>query len=128
LLTIKKSVNGEQPRLIARNFHNVIGRRQQKYIGQHRDAAGAFDQGYLETQEYAYNIRGWLKSINWVWHAGPNPYAAFAEDVSYDWGFDNNQFNGNIAGVKWSNKGQKIRSYGYGYDQTNRLMLQTLNK
>lgn len=77
----------------------------------------------LTSQNYKYNIRGWLSSINksFVDTAG-NTSAYFGESLSYDWGFTNNQYNGAIAGGKWKSGSDGIaRAYGFTYDNANRL-------
>jgi RHS repeat-associated protein len=76
----------------------------------------------VETLTFSYNIRGWLKGINrnYANNGGSN---WFGEDISYDYGFNNNQVNSNIAGVVWMSKGDPVsRAYGYNYDNTNRLL------
>ena len=43
--------------------------------------------------------------------------------LSYDFGFVNDQKNGNIAGTVWKSKGDgKQRAYGFDYDAANRLL------
>jgi RHS repeat-associated protein len=50
-------------------------------------------------------------------------------ELSYDWGFDANLFNGNIAGTKWRSRGDgKGRAYGLGYDAAGRLMYGDFNQ
>ncbi|MFX4918155.1 hypothetical protein ABTB83_19560, partial [Acinetobacter baumannii] len=50
-------------------------------------------------------------------------------DLSYDWGYDHNQFNGNIAGQRWMSAGDMSeRSFGYGYDNANRLLYADFNQ
>jgi len=76
-----------------------------------------------------YNIRGWLKGINTDYANGANETIPgtgghwFGMELNYDWGFDNKQYNGNIAGIKWRSKGDGVqRAYGFGYDKVNRLL------
>jgi hypothetical protein len=46
----------------------------------------------------------------------------FGENIHYNFGFTNNQLNGNIAGIKWKQAGDSVtRAYGYTYDNANRL-------
>ena len=81
-------------------------------------------QGIEGVLDYTYNVRGWLKSINKDFANGiTNTGKSFGMELSYDWGFATNQYNGNIAGTKWRSKGDKVqRSYGFGYDKVNRLL------
>lgn len=45
-------------------------------------------------------------------------------DLSYDWGYNVNSFNGNISGVRWSTASAGAEcSLGFGYDNSNRLLL-----
>lgn len=84
----------------------------------------------LEKLVYEYNIRGWLKSINkaYVTTAGSTTNW-FGQELSYDYGFAGNQYNGNIGGVKWKSKGNGIaRSMGFGYDKVNRLTFSDFNQ
>ena len=42
--------------------------------------------------------------------------------MNYDFGFNETQYNGNIAGVRWRTKSAAAtRHYGFGYDKSNRL-------
>ena len=50
-------------------------------------------------------------------------------DLSYDWGYGTNQFNGNISGQRWQSAGDGAqRSFGYGYDNPNRLLYADFNQ
>ncbi|MFL9485699.1 DUF6443 domain-containing protein [Chitinophagaceae bacterium LWZ2-11] len=134
LLTVTKTI-GDDPttkRTIVQNEYDVMGQLLHKKIGQ-KTASGSAPSTTesLESQTYTYNIRGWLKGINWN-YSGTNPtspdvnYANnkwFGMDLSYDWGFTSNQYNGNIAGMKWAAGGDGAqRAYGFGYDNANRLL------
>jgi len=103
-------------RNIAANTFDELGRIQRKRL----DVAGATQ---LDTITYSYNIRGWLQGIN---KAYVNSTSAsgnwFGEEISYDNGFSVNQYNGNIAGIKWKSASDNIpRAYGYSYDMISRL-------
>lgn len=85
----------------------------------------------IETLDYNYNIRGWLKGINAA-YSHPELLTTgsvdrwFGMELSYDWGSTNeflNQHNGNIFLINWKSKGDGVRrSYGYSYDKANRLL------
>jgi RHS repeat-associated protein len=112
-------------RIIARNAYDELGLLKNKRTGQ----KSGTDTTAIENDDYNYNIRGWLKGTNWY---NRTSYASqinttnnkwFAFDLSYDWGMGTNQFNGNIAGIRWKSAGDpKERSFGYTYDKTNRLL------
>lgn len=79
-----------------------------------------------------YNIRGWLTGINkqaqqnlenGAIGSGSFYDAIFSEVLHYDYGYTKQNYNGNISGIRWTNASDKqARSYGYDYDNANRLM------
>jgi hypothetical protein len=134
LLEIDKTVNDdpETKRQVVRNSYDELGNLLTKSLGNKTEGSGNTVVQVLpdpmETLRYAQNIRGWLKGINWNYEEdirGTKPEQSwFAMDLSYDWGYSNNQFAGNIAGSRWFTKGSGAeRSYGYRYDGANRLLL-----
>jgi len=117
LKTIKKQTNDiGTPKTIAENTYDELGQLKSKRLG-------VVNTSQLETLNYEYNLRGWLKSINkgFVTTAGSSTNW-FGQELSYDYGFVTNQYNGNISGNKWKSKSNGIqRAYGYNYDNANRL-------
>lgn len=112
LLTIKKQVNSGTEVTIATNTYNETGQLYTK----------ALHTSPLETLTYEYSIRGWLKAINkaYVYSGGSN---YFGMNISYDYGFTQNQVNGNIGGISWRDGYNYTQyNYGYSYDPANRLM------
>ena len=93
---------------------------------------GTYNSLPLDTQDYTYNIRGWLKGINkdFANKNGANANGRwFGMELNYDWGFKNNQLNENIAGIKWRTGGDKEqRAYGFGYDKLNRFLYCDFNQ
>ena len=78
----------------------------------------------LQTVDYSYNIRGWLKKINDVESLGND---LFAFGINYNEGGEgslwaNKLYNGNIGFTKWitANDNTK-RASNYGYDAMNRI-------
>ena len=126
VLNIKKSVNGSLDKLIAQNSYDELGKLKKKELGQTANSS------FLETLDYAYNIRGWLSSVNKDFATnsglnGNNRY--FGIELSYNNGFVQNQLNGNIGGIKWRSKGDgEQRAYGFDYDNTNRLLKADFNQ
>jgi RHS repeat-associated protein len=104
-------------RTIALNSYDEIGQLKTKRLG----VTGSASQ--IETLNYEYNIRGWLKAINKDFVRTANTQANwFGQELSYDYGFTANQVNGNIGGIKWKSRSDgKGRAYGYAYDNANRL-------
>ncbi|SFW87391.1 DUF6443 domain-containing protein [Chitinophaga sancti] len=80
--------------------------------------------GQIETLNYSYNLKGWLKSINKNYLNTANSSSNwFGLELSYDNGFDSVKYDGNISGTKWKSGDDNIsRAYGYGYDPVNRLI------
>lgn len=112
LLTVQEKLNNTgSHKIIATNTYNGLGELESKTLG-----------NSLETLNYDYNIRGWLEGINEDYVASGTGGHYFGMDLSYDYGFTNNQLNGNIAGVKWRSASHSDqRAYGFDYDKVNRL-------
>ncbi|MDR3715631.1 MAG: hypothetical protein P4L51_22705, partial [Puia sp.] len=124
LLQVYKTINDQDStkRLLSQNTYDALGQLKQKQLGQL-----ITDGSFLETQDYSYNIRGWLKGINRDYANNDNSHNAnnrwFGLELNYDWGFGTNQLNGNIAGAKWRGKGDgEQRAYGFGYDAAGRIL------
>jgi len=112
LKSLIKNIDGLGDKTISQETYNESGQALQKIYG-----------ASLETQNYTYNIRGWLTSINkgFITTAGSTANY-FGEALSYDYGFTNSQLNGSIAGATWKARGDGIaRAYGFTYDNANRL-------
>lgn len=117
MVEVKKQINddGNNWRTIVRQEYNELGQIIVKKLG------GGTDP--IETLDYTYNVRGWLRGINKDYANSTATNRWFGYELNYDWGFDSTQFNGNIAGIKWRSKGDHIqRTYGFTYDKPNRLM------
>lgn len=84
----------------------------------------------LESLNYEYNIRGWLRSINKAFLGTSGSTANwYGQELNYDYGYSVNQFTKNIAGTKWKSRGDNVpRSYGFAYDGTGRLTLADFNQ
>ncbi|WP_211573860.1 DUF6443 domain-containing protein [Maribacter aquivivus] len=112
--------SGSDVELIVYNSYDELGKLQAKKVG------GILGSDYnttpgLQTIDYTYNIRNWLKTIN---------------DDSYD---DNDLFNfslkyndptnatalfnGNISQTNWNtlNDDTSLKTYSYSYDALNRI-------
>jgi RHS repeat-associated protein len=130
LLQVYKTINDADStnRLIAQQAYDQMGQLKQKQLGQ---LPG--EETFLETQDYSYNIRGWLQGINKDYANNDNSHGGntrwFGMELNYDWGFTHNQLNGNIAGTKWRSRGDgQQRAYGFGYDNVNRLLFADFNQ
>ena len=116
--------NAELERLVSDNDYDELGQLKSKKLGM----KGTDPQ--LETLNYEYNIRGWLKGINKDFVNTPASSGNwFGQELSYDYGFETSQLNGNISGIKWKSKGNGIaRAYGFKYDNANRLTAAEFNQ
>jgi RHS repeat-associated protein len=141
LKLVKKTLNDDnaKARLLVYNEYDALGKLKLRKLGQKTDNLGlpisisdasVDNTNWLEMDNYAYNIQGRLKGLNWDYATGPTSSQVdhqnnkwFGLDLSYDWGFSQVQLNGNIAGQRWVSAGDnKERAYGYSYDVTGRLL------
>ncbi|MCO6164495.1 RHS repeat-associated core domain-containing protein, partial [Flavobacterium sp. NRK F7] len=116
-----QQINGGSTQLIAKNTYDELGQLTSKNVG------GTGTTG-LQTVDYKYNIRGWLKEINDVTTVG-NGSDLFAFRINYNdyqsLGTHDFQsealYNGNISGTYWKSKFGSLKKYNYSYDDLNRL-------
>lgn len=109
----QKLGNASVFRNIAEYSYDDIGRLKQKLLG-----------GMRHPVKYEYNIRNWITGINKEYCDDKSTNLFFGMKIYYDYGFQQNYFNGSIAGIKWRNAGTSsdLRSYGYTYDNQSRLL------
>jgi len=113
LLKQTQTINSGTTEVIAENTYDELGQLTSKGVG------GKTTQSRLQTVDYTYNIRGWLKQIN-----DPNTLGTdlFGFKLGYNEG-DNPLFNGNIALTQWktANTDNSLKTYNYTYDALNRI-------
>ena len=126
LLTIYKNIDdAAADQLIVTNSYNELGQLLNKAEG-----------NSIETLAYAYNIRGWMTSINknYLTGAGSN---YFGMELGYDkttaavtsTSYTASQYNGNITGTIWKSKGDGVnRKYDFAYDKLNQLTAANFNQ
>ncbi|MEM6602359.1 MAG: hypothetical protein AAF649_13350, partial [Verrucomicrobiota bacterium] len=120
LLSCDHTLNeGDKIRLYTREY-NELGELVKKNLHEKRDGA------YAQTIDYAYNIRGWLTSINDANLSDENDL--FGMDLHYThnpMNETNTHFNGNISAMQWSAHGGRGtgegHAYDFSYDGLNRL-------
>lgn len=124
LLKVTHQIGTGEVVTLIENSYNEMGQLLNKKLHQ---AASYTNSAYLQKLDYAYNIRGWLNSIN-----KPDPASVGYDETdlfNFELHYNNAslgataQFNGNIAEQVW--KGgydEYFRGYKYGYDKANRLM------
>jgi len=104
---------------LVNNQYNELGQLQTKTLG-----------SGIESQAHAYNIRGWLTSINKNYLTPGSSGNYFGLELSYDKpasftgaAYQTPAYNGNIAGTIWKSAGDGIgRKYDFSYDNVNRLL------
>lgn len=117
ILTQKQKINSQAAETIVENSYNNLGQLTIKGVG----GKGA---SRLQTVNYGYNIRGWLKNINDINNIGTD---LFAFKINHNDSTDplKKQFNGNISQTFWKTANisdTSLRSYTYGYDALNRMI------
>lgn len=113
-------VNAQATQLLAQRSYDALGRVVQQKTG---NTAGA----PLQTVDYAYNLRGWLRSINDVNALGAD---LFAFELRYqDPTAGMGLYNGNISQTRWrsANTDSSLKHYLYQYDALNRITQATDN-
>ncbi len=119
-LTVYKNIDGAgSDQLIVTNSYNELGQLSNKELGNN-----------LENLAYAYNIRGWLTSINKSYLSNGSGSNYFGMELGYDnttaavssTSYTTPEYNGNIEGTLWRSRGDGIaRKYDFTYDNVNRL-------
>ena len=107
------------PVLLAEYQYNELGQVVKKNVHSEDEV------NFLQSTDYAYNIRGWLKSIN-----DPDNIQAdqlFGMELLYNESLNalgqTPAYDGNITAIKWKNNigEKKTKAYAYSYDKLNRL-------
>jgi RHS repeat-associated protein len=113
----KHQINNLPEQLITKNSYDELGQLTSKKVG----GAYAASASGLQTVDYSYNIRGWLKSINNIDRISND---LFAFKINYnDAETATPLYNGNIAETFWKTSSDNIkRKYNYKYDDLNRLL------
>ena len=118
LLSQKQKINAQAEEVIVSNTYDELGQLISKGVG------GKTTQNRLQTVDYTYNIRGWLKSINNVNAIGTD---LFAFSINYNAAVTGVTplYNGNISQTQWKTANDPLayapRNYSYRYDALNRL-------
>lgn len=108
--------NSDDAVILAQNKYDELGQLVEKKL--HSDDNSDFTQAV----DYAYNIRGWLTSINDPGTLGDDKFGMklFYQDVTGSPG-TTAKYNGNISGISWAHAGGSVEGYGFLYDELNRL-------
>ncbi|SNS77754.1 RHS repeat-associated core domain-containing protein [Ekhidna lutea] len=139
LLREYNTIDDEARILVAENHYNELGELVEKNIhAPHPTGQPEPVEGFLQSMDYRYNIRGWLTDINN--HKLQNDGGITNDDTNDLFGMRlsynqdqytangevlEKQYGGNIAGVKWSSNNlvdtPTEQAYVYHYDKVNRL-------
>ncbi|MCD0476772.1 DUF6443 domain-containing protein, partial [Flavobacterium sp. EDS] len=121
LFTHTHQINGGVIQLLSENNYDELGQLKYKRVGNNTGNP-------LQKIDYSYNIRGWLTAINKTdnLQQDSDPKDLFAFKINYNSTTRNTNikalYNGNIAETFWRvNSDLGLRSYGYQYDDLNRL-------
>ncbi|MBL7709155.1 MAG: hypothetical protein JNJ86_08775 [Chitinophagaceae bacterium] len=137
--TVNSTVNGStvnKPEVeIATLAYDKMGQLKTKGVGKAKDINGNYTANPIETLAYDYNIRGWMLGVNRDFLTDLTDVDRyFGFELGYDKltnkanrnflaGINNGEFNGNINGMIWKSKGDKIRrKYDFEYDAASRLL------
>ena len=123
MLTQKQTLNSQAEELITENHYDELGQLDSKGVGGKATATTS-----LQTIDYTYNIRGWLKRIN-------QPDALGAALFGFELNYNSPNltgstplYNGNISETHWETANDmNLRNYAYTYDALNRLTAATDN-
>ncbi len=122
LLTQTQTINGSNPELLMNLEYNELGKVTSKKVG---GIAATIPENSLGLQsiDYKYNIRGWLKSIN---NGMTDNGDLFGLKLNYNTPEHDNVnplYNGNISELHWQTANDNNpRSYDYTFDGLNRLV------
>ncbi len=123
LLTQTQQINTQDTEQIVSNTYDALGQLESKAVGGTSTSLSGSNgtlsvvEG-LQTVDYTYNIRGWLKTINEGTTANGD---LFGFALEYNTGI-NPLYNGNIATTSWQTANDNVtRSYNYTYDALNRI-------
>jgi RHS repeat-associated protein len=125
VLAVTETIGSSLQDTVMRSQYDETGHLALKKLGQTRSGLSnwAYTANPVDTLRYTYNIRGWLRGINKDYANAANSASNwFGMELNYDYGFSQNQVNGNIAGIKWRQAMDGAqRAYGFTYDAANRL-------
>ncbi|MBZ9731335.1 DUF6443 domain-containing protein [Salegentibacter sp. JZCK2] len=118
-INFSAGIGNTQGEVIAANTYDELGNLVKKSVG-------GKDSLALQTLNYTYNVRGWLKKINDPNQLGDN---LFGFEINYNDPKAGGRalFNGNISEAHWNSQNQNYTgnpvssSYSYNYDALNRI-------
>jgi RHS repeat-associated protein len=119
LLTHTHRVDNNFVETLAQNTYNELSQLSNKKVGGYPSLNGG---DFLQSIDYAYNIRGWMTKINDPANLNGK---LFGYSIKYDQPETDTwykSYNGNISEVDWkTSQDGVLRRYAYAYDSLNRL-------
>ncbi|CAL2093750.1 RHS repeat-associated core domain-containing protein [Tenacibaculum sp. 190524A02b] len=115
-----QQINSQATETIVANTYDELGQLKSKEVGG--------TSSPLQTVDYSYNVRGWLKNINEDSNANDNDlfnFSLYYNDVT---DVNKRLYNGNIAQTSWNSLtvnpsgNPKSTQYSYTYDALNRII------
>jgi hypothetical protein len=109
-------------KVLSRVQYDAFGRVKQKVL-----SPGYNNGNGLETQDYSYNLHGWLTGINKDYAESSNDNAQWDRYFGVSLGYAGNnftdkQYNGQLSGQRWRTQGENtVRRYNYTYDNAGRF-------
>ncbi|MCR8667520.1 RHS repeat-associated core domain-containing protein [Aestuariibaculum sp. M13] len=124
LVSQKQKIGGQAEELLVLNEYDALGQLKQKKVG--GAVATTIENSVgLQTVDYSYNIRGWLKQINNPASLGTDLFGYkinYNDPVATSTLQSSPLFNGNISETQWKTANDNVlRTYGYKYDALNRI-------
>jgi RHS repeat-associated protein len=115
LLTQRQTAGTHAQEVIVDNTYDELGQLIIKKVG------GTNTQAGLQTVDYKYNVRGWLKNINQDSNPDNDLFNFTLRYNNPTTGTD--LFNGNISQTSWNtlNTDSSTKTYTYSYDALNRI-------
>lgn len=121
LLTQVQTTNNNTPELIVNNHYDGLGQLINKNVGGQVASTPTNSTG-LQTVDYSYNVRGWLKAIN-KGEAENDDLFGFKLNYNTPEQGATALYNGNISETSWvTANDNKQRGYKYSYDALNRIL------
>ena len=126
-------IGAQKKEVLSKTSYDEMGRMNEKnlYCSNFNGTALPATQNYLQSMDYAYNIRGWLTGINNVGscaiQGSDNLADLFSMGLEYETGSNGGTplYNGNISTMQWRTNINGTcgtqQLYRFSYDAANRL-------
>lgn len=113
-----EKINSLAEQVIVANTYDELGQLKSKRVG-----GKTTDTNGLQTVNYKYNVRGWLKNINQDTNNNDNDLFNFTLKYNDIADVSKKLFNGNISQTSWNtlSSDTSTKTYSYSYDALNRI-------